>query len=117
MTMTKTMTWNDYKKKVKSEDSVASQLIENAEAEADIIAEILQKRSDLGLSQRDLASLCDIPQSTVARIESCKIMPKLDTLIKILHKLGLTLTVTPISQPAEIAPAEIAPVKIAIKVV
>ena len=97
------MNWNDYKEKVKHEDPAASQLIEDAEAEADIIAEILQKRSDLGLSQRDLANLCGIPQSTVARIESFKIMPKLDTLVKILHKLGLTLTVTPLSEPTEIA--------------
>ena len=92
------MTWDEYKEEVKREDPESSEVIEKAEAEADIIAAILQKRSDLGLSQRDLANLCDLPQSTVARIEAFKIMPKLDTLITILHKLGLTLTVTPIQK-------------------
>lgn len=90
------MTWDEYKEEVKREDPESSEVIEKAEA--DIIAAILQKRSDLGLSQRDLANLCDLPQSTVARIEAFKIMPKLDTLITILHKLGLTLTVTPIQK-------------------
>lgn len=97
------MTWEEYKEEVKREDPETSELIAKAEAEADIIAAVLQKRSDLGLSQRDLANLCDIPQSTVARIESFKIMPRLDTLMKILHKLGLTLTVTPLQEMTPIA--------------
>ena len=68
------MTWDEYKEEVKREDPESSELLEKAEAEADIIAAILQKRSDLGLSQRDLANLCDLPQSTVARIEAIEII-------------------------------------------
>ena len=46
------------------------------------------------MSQRDLASICGIPQSSVARIESYAGTPKLDTLIKIMRSLGLKLTVS-----------------------
>ena len=66
------------------------------ETEAKIIAAMLQQRSDSGISQRKLARLCDIPHSTAAR----KVMPKLDTLVKILHGLGLTLIVTPLTVSA-----------------
>ncbi|MBO4784436.1 MAG: helix-turn-helix transcriptional regulator, partial [Lachnospiraceae bacterium] len=41
-----------------------------------------------------LASLCNIPQSSVARIESNKITPRLDTILKLLNEMGLTLSVT-----------------------
>ena len=51
----------------------------------------------MGISQRDLAAMCGIPQSSVARIESYKTTPNLDTLLKIMQTLGLKLTVEPIS--------------------
>ena len=55
---------------------------------------MVAKRNALGLSQRDLAAMCDIPQSSVARIESFKTTPNLATLIKILRNLGLTLKIS-----------------------
>ena len=89
------MTWEEYKDFIKSTDSVTKLELEEIEAEAKIISSMIEQRNELGLSQRDLASLCGIPQSSVARIECNKTMPRLDTLIKILQRLGLTLTVTP----------------------
>ena len=91
------MNWNEYKDQVKSSDPVGKEIIEEAEMEAEIISAIIQQRGALGLSQRDLAALCGIPQSSVARIESSKITPRLDTLLKILKQLNLTLIVTPAS--------------------
>ncbi|MDD3239636.1 MAG: helix-turn-helix domain-containing protein [Lachnospira sp.] len=87
-------TWNNYKEYVKNSDSNAAKDLEEAEELSSIISAVIDKRTKLGLSQRDLAALCGIPQSSVARIESYKITPKLDTLIKIMHPLGLKLTVT-----------------------
>ena len=89
------MNWNEYKEQVKGSDSIGRQMLEEAEAEAAIISAMIKQRTELGLSQRDLAALCEIPQSSVARIESSKTTPRLDTLLKILNQLGLTLTVTP----------------------
>ncbi len=89
------MNWNEYKDHVKQTDPIGKELIEEAEAEASIISAIINQRTSLGLSQRELAALCNIPQSSIARIETNKITPRLDTLIHILNSLGLTLTVTP----------------------
>ena len=91
------MTWNEYKNQVKQTDPVGKEILEEAEAEASIISAMIKQRSALGLSQRDLAALCDIPQSSVARIESNKTTPRLDTLLKLLNQLGLSLSVTPAS--------------------
>ncbi len=88
------MNWNDYKLEVKRNDPVGKEIIEEAEIEAGIISDMIRQRSAMGLSQRDLAELCDIPQSSIARIETGKITPRLDTLLKILKQLGLTLSVT-----------------------
>ena len=55
---------------------------------------MVEQRNALGLSQRELAAMCGIPQSSVARIESFKTIPNLDTLLKIFQQLGLKLNVT-----------------------
>lgn len=94
------MNWNEYVDHVKSTDPDAYQLLDEAKTEAAIISAMIEQRNALGLSQRELASLCEIPQSSVARIESCKTTPKLDTILKIFKQLGLTVTVSPI-QPTE----------------
>ena len=67
--------------------------MEEVEALAAIIGALIEQRNHLGITQRDLAALCGIPQSSVARIESFKTTPNLDTLIKIMLSLGLKLTV------------------------
>jgi transcriptional regulator with XRE-family HTH domain len=91
------MNWEEYKDHVKQVDPVASDIIEESEAEASIISALINRRVALGLSQRDLAALCNIPQSSVARIESNRITPRLDTILKLLKELGLTLSVTKLS--------------------
>ena len=88
------MNWNEYKTQVKTTDPIEKKLIDEAEAEAEIISAIIRQRNALGLSQRDLASLCGIPQSSVARIESSKTTPKLNTVIKICNQLGLSLNIS-----------------------
>ncbi len=87
-------TWNDYKEYVKSVDSEAQKDIEEIENIASIVGTLIEKRNSLGLSQRELASMCGIPQSSVAKIESFKTIPNLDTLLKIMKPLGLKLTVS-----------------------
>jgi predicted transcriptional regulator len=88
------MNWNEYKENIKQTDPLGKEIIEVAESEAAIITAIISQRNALGLSQRDLANLCEIPQSSIARIESSKTTPRLDTLLRIMKQLGLTLSVT-----------------------
>ena len=87
-------TWNDYKEHVRRIDPQSARDLADIEAQASIISAIIKQRNELGLSQRELASLCDIPQSSVARIESFQTTPNLATLLKLFRVLGLKLSVT-----------------------
>ena len=91
-------TWNDYKEHVKTADSQGKEYVEEAETLAEIISAVIRQRNALGLSQRDLAALCQMPQSSVARIESMRITPTLETMLRIMKPLGLKLSVTAIEQ-------------------
>lgn len=87
-------TWNDYKEHEKAVDPVIAKDMEETKEIAAIVTAMVEQRNALGLSQRDLAAMCGIPQSSVARIESCKTTPNLGTLLNIFQHLGLTLTVS-----------------------
>lgn len=87
-------TWNDYKEHVKKIDPQGERDLADIEAQATIISAMIHQRNELGLSQRELASLCDIPQSSVARIESFQTTPNLATLLKLFRVLGLKISVT-----------------------
>lgn len=86
--------WNDYKKHVKKIDPAGNRVIEDIEEQARIISAIIEQRNALGLSQRDLAEMCGVPQSSVARIESFQTTPNLATLLKIIRSLGLKLIIS-----------------------
>ena len=84
-------TWEDYKRHAKAIDPASKLEMEEIETLTAIVSSVIQKRTELGISQRALAAACNIPQSSVARIESFKTTPKLDTLLKLMRPLGLKL--------------------------
>jgi ribosome-binding protein aMBF1 (putative translation factor) len=86
-------TWEELKKELKKKGGRIKTDVEEMENLAEVVTAIYKKREKIGLSQQDLAKLCDIPQSTIARIETFKTTPNIDTLIKITHKLGLKVAV------------------------
>ena len=69
-------TWNDYKEHVKSVDPEIGKDMDEVENISAIVSAMVEQRTSLGLSQRELASMCGIAQSSVARIESCREHPK-----------------------------------------
>lgn len=85
-------TWEDFKKNAAEIDTSVREDVEEMEALASIVSAIIEKRNELGYSQRELAEICGLPQSSVARIEACTVKPKVETLIKIMKPLGLTLS-------------------------
>ena len=87
-------TWDDYKEHAKSVDVEAKKDIEESENLAEIVGAMIRQRNSLGISQRELAAMCNMPQSSVARIESLKTTPNLDTSLRLFEPLGLTLTVS-----------------------
>lgn len=86
--------WSSYKEHVKNIDPACGRDLAEIEEQATIISAIIKQRKELGISQRDLATICGIPQSSVARIESFQTTPNLATLLKLLRPLGLKLTVS-----------------------
>ena len=88
------MTWDEYKDHVKATDPETRKELEAIEALSKILSPMIAQRNALGLTQRELAQMCGIPQSSIARIEACKTTPNLATLLKIFAHLGLSLTVT-----------------------
>lgn len=77
------------------DDYVTSEEREQINFQVELIGKIIEAREAKGLSQRDLAELTGVKQPAIARMESMKTIPKIDTLFKILAPLGYTLSVTP----------------------
>ena len=63
-----------------------------------LIGKMIEAREAKGLSQRDLAEMSGVKQPAIARLESMKTTPQIDTLFKILNPLGYTLSIVPIEQ-------------------
>lgn len=86
-------TWKAFKSNIKKNNKIVARDIVDMEEMADIVSTICKKREAMGITQRELAKLCNVPQSTVARIETYKTSPTLETLIKITRELGLKVAV------------------------
>lgn len=65
--------------------------IETSEKVISIIRKITDARIRLNISQRDLAKKCGIQQPALARIETFKIIPKINTLIKIAECVNISI--------------------------
>lgn len=84
---------------IKSQSEESRLTIEAAEKTIKIINKIVESREALGLTQRDLAKKCGIQQPALARIETCKVIPKLNTIIKIAEAVGVKIeSFTPIEE-------------------
>jgi DNA-binding XRE family transcriptional regulator len=66
--------------------------------EVNLIGKMIQAREEKGLSQRELAEISGVKQPAIARMESMKAMPQIDTVLKILVPLGYTLEIVPIQK-------------------
>lgn len=62
-------------------------------AEFEFARAVLEIRESLGLTQRQFADLTGIKQAQLARLESGKQMPRIDTLANLAQRLGLSVEV------------------------
>lgn len=60
-----------------------------------IIDQLIAERHRQGKTQKQLAEDAQLTQSVIARLESKKAVPQLDTLLKVATALGCDLTVVP----------------------
>lgn len=68
------------------------------ELEKELIRAIVRLREEKGLSQSQLAEICNVKQPVIARMEADTHSPQVDSLLKILTPLGYTLKIVPISK-------------------
>lgn len=65
---------------------------------ANIIDLLIEQRHNQGMTQKELAKAACLTQSVIARLESKKATPQLDTLLKVAAALGCDLAVVPASR-------------------
>lgn len=63
-----------------------------------VMLELIKARHEQGISQKKLEELSGVSQPVIARMESGKTSPQLDTVLKVLASLGKTLAVVPLEQ-------------------
>lgn len=61
-----------------------------------LIGELIKARQEKGISQKKLEELSGVKQPIIARMEQGKTNPQLDTVLKVLAPLGMTLAVVPL---------------------
>ena len=84
--------WKDVRKELFTKEEIAE-----CDLRVAIISELIRARKELGISQKQLEELSGVKQPVIARIETGKSTPQLDTLLKILACLGKTLAIVPLS--------------------
>ena len=65
--------------------------------EVALIGKMIEAREEKGLSQRELAEISGVKQPAIARLESMRSTPQIDTLFKVLHPLGYTIDIVPLN--------------------
>ena len=60
-----------------------------------IIDTLIEQRHNKGMTQKELARASCLTQSVIARLESRKATPQLDTLVKVASALDCDITIIP----------------------
>jgi len=90
-----TDTVSDY---LNDESRVSPAERERINFEISLIGKMIEAREERGISQRELAELSGIKQPAIARLESLRATPQIDTLFKVLYPLGYTIEIVPVKK-------------------
>ena len=63
-----------------------------------LIGELIKARQEKGISQKKLGEMSGVKQPIIARMELGKTSPQLDTILKVLAPLGMTLAIVPLEK-------------------
>lgn len=78
--------WNQVRKELYSQEEIAE-----SNLRVELIGEIIKAREEQGITQKKLEELSGVKQPVIARMETGKTSPQLDTILKVLAPLGKTL--------------------------
>lgn len=68
------------------------------ELEKQLIRTLVNIREEKGLTQSQLAELCNVKQPVIARMETHAHSPQINSMLKILAPLGYTLQIVPLTK-------------------
>jgi len=81
--------WDDtFEKNIFTEEEIQTSNLRVA-----FMTELIKARSEKGITQKQLEALTGIKQPVIARMETGKTSPTLDTVLKLLAPLGKTLSI------------------------
>ena len=85
-----------YKDELRTWEEVRNEIftpeeIRESDLRVAIIGEMVKARQEKGISQKKLEELSGVKQPIMARMETGKTSPRLDTVLKVLGALGKTL--------------------------
>ena len=78
-----------------NDDNVSPAQRAKIEFEVELIGKLIEAREARGLTQAQLAEAAGLKQSAIARLESLKATPQIDTLFKVLTPMGYKLAIVP----------------------
>jgi len=87
------VSYDDVWEDLKNENENSKIAYKTAEDLSRFIIELIEARVDRGYSQRDLAEKCGLKQSAIARMESLRTVPRLDTVIKVANALNVVISI------------------------
>ena len=85
-------------KELKNDLELSQENLNAIKLEKDLIRTMIQIREEKGLTQSQLAQMCNVKQPVIARLESSVHSPQIDSLLKILTPLGYTLQIVPMGK-------------------
>ena len=84
--------WTDFKNSLE----LTPEELTEIDLKVELLGKLLEIRKEKGLTQSELAKLCNVKQEYLVRLEKSKTAPQIDTLLKILVPLGYKLDIVPI---------------------
>lgn len=83
-------------KKLREELNLSEEDEKIIELEKKLIRALVDIREEKGITQTQLAEMCNVRQPMIARLESSAHSPQLDSLLRVLVPLGYTLQIVPL---------------------
>ncbi|RRN48248.1 helix-turn-helix domain-containing protein [Streptococcus suis] len=83
--------WKDVRSELFSKEEILE-----SDMRVAIMSELIKARNEKGISQKKLEEMSGVSQPVIARMETGKTSPQLDTVLKVLASLGKTLAVVPL---------------------
>ncbi|WZL73959.1 helix-turn-helix transcriptional regulator [Clostridiaceae bacterium 35-E11] len=84
--------WKDYRERLIENQGNQSELFDN-ELQYKLVREIIRYRKERNLTQKELAEIIGTKQSAISRLESGKLNPSLEFLLKVAKALNVKLDI------------------------